>query len=228
VTGYFVTGTDTGVGKTVISLGLMQLLQNQGLRIAGMKPIASGCERTPDGLRNADALQLQQQSSDMPDYAMVNPYAFEPAIAPHIAASQADINIDLQTLQENYQSLSESADRVIVEGVGGWLVPLNESESMADLALMLGLPVIMVVGIRLGCINHALLTAQAIRYSGNQLLGWVANGSNPECEQASQIVEALDSRVDAPLLGVLPHISSVTSGVVAEYLRQGLSRIMND
>jgi len=228
VAGYFVTGTDTGVGKTVISLGLMQLLQDQGLRVAGMKPIASGCERTPDGLRNADALQLQQQSSDMPDYAMVNPYAFEPAIAPHIAASQADINIDLQTLQENYQLLSESADRVIVEGVGGWLVPLNERESMADLALMLGLPVIMVVGIRLGCINHALLTAQAIRYSGNQLLGWVANDSNPGCEQVLQIVEALDSRVDAPLLGVLPHISSVTSGVVAEYLRQGLSRIMND
>lgn len=226
--GYFVTGTDTEVGKTVISLGLMQLLQDQGLRVVGMKPVASGCVHTPGGLRNDDALKLQNQSSEMPDYALVNPYAFEPPIAPHIAAREIGVEISPVHIRNVLNKLMCPGDFVVVEGIGGWSVPINAHETMADLVLTLALPVVMVVGLRLGCINHALLTAHAIRYSGNQLLGWVANCSHPGCEQVSQIVEALDSRIDAPLLGVLPHMSSAASDIVAEYLQQGLSGIQHD
>lgn len=216
--GYFVTGTDTGVGKTVISLGLMQLLQDQGLRVVGMKPVASGCERTSDGLRNTDALRLQHQSSDMPDYAMVNPYAFEPPIAPHIAAAQAGISIDLETLQKNYQSLSENADRVIVEGVGGWQVPLSKKASMTDFARLLELPVILVVGIRLGCLNHALLTARAIAADGLRLAGWVANTLPPVSAAMDENISSLKSMINAPLLGVLPALVDSSSATVASHL----------
>ena len=178
--GYFITGTDTGIGKTVVTLGLMRWLQDRGRRVAAMKPVASGCERTPQGLRNEDALQLQQQASMPLDYDVVNPYAFEPPIAPHIAASQAGVQIELDIIRQGVRLLAEHADLVCVEGVGGWLVPLNGEESVADLAVSLGLGVVLVVGMRLGCLNHALLTAQAIQASGASLAGWVANCLPPK------------------------------------------------
>jgi dethiobiotin synthetase len=204
VRGWFITGTDTGVGKTVVSLALMQLLQQRGDSVLGMKPVASGCEHTPAGLRNDDALRLQQQSSLQLDYALVNPYAFEPAIAPHLAAAAAGVRIEPAVIAAACARLAAQARYVVVEGVGGWLVPLNETDLLADLAARLGLPVILVVGIRLGCLNHALLTVESIERSGQQLAGWVAN-----CQQATDAITrgnivTLEARIGAPLLGVMP------------------------
>ena len=207
MTSVFVTGTDTGVGKTFISVALIELLQQQGLTVSGMKPIASGCEPTVEGLRNDDALRLSQQSNvDLP-YDLINPYAFEPAIAPHIAAEQADIEIDLNVIQQNYQKIQQQVDAVVVEGAGGWLVPLNKSQTMADLAIQLELPIILVVGIRLGCINHALLTVKAIESTGLSLQGWIANHPEPS-EQGAEIVKTLKQSIKAPCLGNVPALNA--------------------
>ena len=202
--GLFITGTDTGVGKTWISAGIMKLLKNQGQSVIGMKPIASGCKLTNAGLRNEDALILQQQSSVEIDYEQINPYAFAPAIAPHIAAEQADVTIDIQRITKNYHALSTQADRVIVEGVGGWQVPLSGNNTVADLACALDLPIILVVGMRLGCINHALLTVQSIQQSGLKLAGWIANHIDPDMEEQGQNLLSIQQRIEAPLFGSIP------------------------
>jgi dethiobiotin synthetase len=201
----YVTGTDTEVGKTRISIALIELLQQQGGIIAGMKPIASGCEQTAQGLRNDDAVQLSQQANiDLP-YELINPYAFEPAIAPHIAAQQAGIEIDVAKIKKNFTQIKQQSDAVVVEGAGGWLVPLNKTQTMADLAVELGLPVILVVGIKLGCINHALLTVKAIEDSGLILQGWVANEIEVN-EQAEDIIKILQQDIRAPCLGHVPQL----------------------
>lgn len=202
--GYFITGTDTGVGKTWCSVALMARLQQQGLKVVGMKPVASGCERIDGELRNEDALLLQVQSSLPLDYRRINPYAFAPAIAPHLAAAQLDERIDLDTLLDAYTQLAAEADWVVVEGAGGWHVPLNESDDIAALAQRLALPVVLVVGLRLGCINHALLSAEAIRTSGCALAGWIANHLDTEMALAEENIQAIATRIDAPLLGVMP------------------------
>jgi dethiobiotin synthetase len=218
--GYFITGTDTGVGKTVITRGLMQLLQDRGHRVAGMKPVASGCTPTPQGLRNDDAQQLQQQANIELAYAAVNPYAFEPPIAPHLAAAAAGCRIDLGMIHAGVQQLADRADRVCVEGVGGWLVPLNERETVADLALRLGLDVILVVGIRLGCLNHALLTVRSIETHGVRLAGWVANCLPPVADSLDDNINSLKSMISAPLLGVVPALAAPASGTVAACLER--------
>jgi len=207
MTSVFVTGTDTEVGKTFISVGLIELFKQQGLKAAGMKPIASGCEQTPEGLRNDDAVALQQHANVELDYELINPYAFEPAIAPHIAAEQTAINIDFNVLKLHYEQIQSQADVVVVEGAGGWLVPLNDKQTLADLAVELNLPVILVVGIRLGCINHALLSVANIQQSGLPLLGWVANDleSSP---QAEAMVQTLQQHINVPCLGVVPQLNS--------------------
>lgn len=216
--GYFVTGTDTGVGKTVVTLGLMQLLQQQGRAVAAMKPIAAGCELTPAGLRNTDALLLQRQASVALDYALVNPYAFAPAIAPHIAAEQAGVTIEMDEIYNKYNNIEKYVDCVLVEGAGGWQVPLNEKETLADVARLLGLDVIMVVAIRLGCLNHALLTAASIAAAGCTLAGWVANLLPPLSGCAQENINTLKSRISAPLLGVLPEFQGVNARTVKESL----------
>jgi dethiobiotin synthetase len=216
--GYFITGTDTGVGKTIVTLGLMQWLQDRGHRVAGMKPVASGCAATPQGLRNADAQQLQQQAGIELAYAAVNPYAFAPPIAPHLAAAAAGCRIDLDRIHARLQQLAGQADRVCVEGVGGWLVPLNERDAVADLALRLGLEVILVVGIRLGCLNHALLTLRAIEASGLRLAGWVANCLPPPADSLEENISTLKSMIYAPLLGIVPALSVVSVKAVAACL----------
>ena len=216
--GYFITGTDTGVGKTVVTLGLMQLLQDRGNTVVGMKPVAAGCEQTSAGLRNEDALRLQQQASIELDNAQINPWAFAPAIAPHIAAEQLGVRVDIEGIINKYKKLSCKSDCVLVEGAGGWLVPLNEDESLADLALHLNLEVIMVVGIRLGCLNHALLTAAAITASGCRLAGWVANQLPPLPECAQENINYLKSSISVPLLGVLPVMPVISTTAVAENL----------
>ena len=216
--GLFITGTDTGVGKTWISAATMKLLQAQGQTVIGMKPIASGCEQTSAGLRNEDALILQQHSSIEIDYEQINPYAFAPAIAPHIAAKQAGININIQQIVENYNVLSQQADWIIVEGVGGWQVPLNENETIADLACALALPVILVVGMRLGCINHALLSAESIRQSGLKLAGWIANHVDPQMAEQKQNLLSIQQRIDAPLLGSVPCQQTLDAEHIAGWL----------
>lgn len=205
--GYFVTGTDTGVGKTLVSRILLHRLRQDHARVAGFKPVASGCEMTPEGLRNADALALQQASSIALPYAVVNPYAFAPPIAPHLAAEQAGVDIDCGLIRRSIVAVD--AERVVVEGVGGWLVPLNRRQSVADLAHLLGLPVVLVVGLRLGCLNHALLTAEAIRARGLAIAGWVANRIDPHFVMADENIATLQEHLAAPLLIHLPWFDAV-------------------
>lgn len=200
--GLFVTGTDTGVGKTLVSQVLLYALRRRHAAVAGFKPVASGCERTPEGLRNDDALALQAASSIPLAYEVVNAYAFAPPIAPHLAAEQAGVDIDIDVILQRIGSVD--ADRIIVEGVGGWLVPLNRRQSVADLAQRLNLPVVLVVGLRLGCLNHALLTADAIRSRGLELAGWVANRIDPGFERCEENIATLQGRLDAPLLMRIP------------------------
>jgi dethiobiotin synthetase len=198
--GYFVTGTDTGVGKTCVSLGLMRALQRQGHVVVGMKPVASGCSQTSLGPVNEDARQLQACASFNLPYQYVNPYAFEAAVAPHLAAQADGVHIEIPVISNACRQLTAEADRVVVEGVGGWLVPINEKQTMEDVALALGLPVVLVVAVRLGCLNQALLTAAAIHSSGLPLVGWVANRIDPGCEQQDGNIATLTQRLPVPLL----------------------------
>jgi len=216
--GWFVTGTDTGVGKTVVTLGLMQCLQDRGYRVAGMKPVAAGCEQTAQGLRNADAVQLQRQASIRLDYALVNPVALAAPIAPHIAAQRQGLPIGIEAIRRAFDTLAGQVDCVVVEGIGGWRVPLNDLDSVAELAGVLALDVILVVGIRLGCLNHALLSAESIAASGRRLTGWVANCLPPVTEAADEIINALKTRLSAPLMGVVPGLDMPDAKAVAAVL----------
>ena len=216
--GFFVTGTDTDVGKTWVSLGLVEQLKRQGKSVGVMKPVAAGCHPSAEGLRNEDAELLQQQASLKLDYHALNPYALEPAIAPHIAADEAGLRIDIETLYQHYLAIAGKSDCVVVEGAGGWLVPLNDFQTMADLAQRLALPVILVVGMRLGCINHALLSAETIRARGLALAGWVANRITPEMPRLEENIATLEQRLDAPLLGRIPHLDSLDAATIADHL----------
>ena len=187
--GVFVTGTDTGVGKTLVCTLILQQLSEKGVCCAGMKPIASGCEKSSAGLRNADATELILASTVRLDYDLVNRYAFEPAIAPSVAASTEGVVIEPELIYQDLASAQEKADFIVVEGVGGWQVPISEHASLPDLAAELALPVILVVGIRLGCINHALLSNAAIKQSGSVLAGWVANHGAAEDENDRASIE---------------------------------------
>jgi dethiobiotin synthetase len=199
--GFFVTGTDTGVGKTLIACALLHAFAAAGRRVVGMKPVAAGAEHSAAGLINADVRLLHDASSIAAPLALINPYCFMPPIAPHIAAEQAGVTIALTRIARAFAQLAASADVVIVEGVGGFCVPLNRHEDAADLARYLRLPVILVVGLRLGCLNHALLTAQAIRARGLELAGWVANRVDPAMAVAEENIRALTERLAAPLVG---------------------------
>ncbi|MFN2308283.1 MAG: dethiobiotin synthase [Gammaproteobacteria bacterium] len=200
--GYFVTGTDTGVGKTLVSQILLHQLRREYARVAGFKPVASGCEMTPEGLRNSDALALQRASSIALAYATVNPYAFAPAVAPHLAAAAVGVRIDCAQIAAGIEAVA--ADARVVEGVGGWLVPLNRHETVADLAVRLGLPVVLVVGLRLGCLNHALLTVESMRRRAVPIAGWVANQIEPALPWLNGNLDALETRLGLPLLLSLP------------------------
>lgn len=199
----YVTGTDTGIGKTRASRVLLANLRARGLRASGMKPVASGCEAAPEGLRNEDAQHLIAASDPRPAYADCNPYAFAPPIAPHIAAREAGREITLDPIRGAYARIAAAADRVVVEGVGGWMAPLSDTLMQADLVRALELPVILVVGLRLGCLNHALLGARAVRADGCRLFGWIANRVDPAMDRADENIATLRARIDAPLLGVL-------------------------
>ncbi len=216
--GIFITGTDTDVGKTTVALGLISALQKKGLRVGVMKPVSAGCELTSDGLRNEDAVLLMQQASVDSPYEIANPYAFEPAVAPHIAAAEAGVEIDIEVIRQCYLKIAEKVDVVIVEGAGGWLVPINENETMADVAKVLSLDVITVVGIRLGCLNHALLTSQSIESGGLNHCGWVANHLLPNVKNAKENINTLRARISAPLLGEIKFNEVTDSNVIANQL----------
>lgn len=218
IKGYFITGTDTDVGKTVISTGIIHALQQQGYRVGAMKPVAAGCTATPTGLRNSDALQLQQQSDLKLPYETLNPYAFAPAIAPHIAAADLNVRVDLETLFQHYQTIAAQSDTVVVEGAGGWQVPLNDFQTIADLAKRLQLPVILVVGMQLGCISHTLLTVESIRAAKLPLAGWVANQIDPHMERIEENIATLEQRIDAPLLGQIPYLAQFEAATIAQRL----------
>jgi len=202
--GFFITGTDTDVGKTTIALGLMAAFQQRGLSVAAMKPVSAGCTKTTAGLRNDDAMRLMQQASLELPYELVNPYAFEAAIAPHIAAAQNNVSMHINPLCHAYKKIAAQVDVVIVEGAGGWQVPLNKNETMADLAATLGLPVINVVGLRLGCLNHALLTAESIAKHRLQHTAWVGNTLCADMVCATENITALKQRLPGNCLGIVP------------------------
>ena len=222
VRGCFVTGTDTGIGKTRVSAGLLRAMSAAGLKCAGMKPVASGADSTAAGLRNEDALALMAAASLDKPYAVVNPYCFAPPVAPHLAAREAKVEIGLEPILTAYSDLCLGADAVVVEGVGGWQVPLSGTLELPDLARELGLPVLLVVGMRLGCLNHALLTARAIRADGLELAGWVANAIDSRFERPEANLATLSAALDAPLLGQLPHAPKArpedTAGALAQAL----------
>ena len=202
--GIFVTGTDTGVGKTRVATALLRAFARRGLRAVGMKPVAAGCKRIDGVLVSEDVAALAAASNVNLPVDLINPYRFQPAIAPHLAAELAGERISLEQIRDAYVALAAGADRVVVEGAGGFLVPLNEREDFGDLARLLGLPVLLVVGMRLGCLNHALLTAEAVRRRGLQFAGWVANRLDATTPAVEQNVQTLCKRLDAPLLGVVP------------------------
>lgn len=199
--GFFITGTDTGVGKTFVARQILQQFNSQGLRTAAIKPVASGCEETTDGLRNEDALLLQQSMSMQFTYKQINPFAFKPPIAPHIAAQQVGVTLNVEKLLDACQPiLTSDADVVIVEGAGGWLVPLNDHETLADFAIALGFPIILVVGMKLGCLNHAFLTATNIQQRKVKFSGWIANSIVPNMLQKNENLNTLKNKINAPLL----------------------------
>ena len=204
---YFITGTDTGVGKTSIAVALLQAAQKIGLSTAAVKPVAAGCEMTANGLRNDDALLLQQACTTALNYAVINPFALAPAIAPHFAAAREGLQLDAKELAGHCQGVLDlKAGFSVVEGAGGWRVPLNSHETFADLAKLLGVPVILVVDIKLGCLNHALLSAEAIRADGLHLAAWVANQASGVNECHDEMVADLQHRLGCPLLADVPHL----------------------
>ena len=220
---YFIAGTDTDVGKTTIAAGLLHAAMQSGLSTLAAKPVASGCMVTPRGLRNSDALALIDESSVKLPYEAVNPFAFEPAIAPHVAAHEAGVVLSVPVLRDAMQQvLAQHADFTLIEGAGGWRVPLSDHANLSDLAIALKLPVILVVGVRLGCINHALLSAEAIKRDGLQLAGWVANIVDPRISRLEENLSSLAERLPAPCLGRVPWLKQASAAAVAEYLRLDL------
>jgi dethiobiotin synthetase len=202
-TAVFITGTDTGVGKTHVSVSLVKALVNHGLRVGVMKPIASGSDRTPEGLRNSDAMALAEAANVDVPYAILNPYCFEPAISPHIAAEEANIEVSLRTIATEFGKIK--ADFVVVEGAGGWYAPICKTQTMADLPKALNIPVVLVVGVRLGCLNHARLSKEAIEASGVELVGWVANAVDPTLERAAENMASLERILGSAPLAAFPH-----------------------
>ena len=212
---FFVTGTDTDVGKTLISCALLHSFATQGKHVIGMKPVAAGCDESG---KYEDVERLMLASNVQAEDSLINPYRFASAIAPHLAAQQENVVIDLQRIAVSFAALQGFADVVIVEGAGGFVVPLNDDEDSADLALRLGLPVVLVVGMRLGCLNHALLTAQAIAARGLTLAGWVANCADEHMAMRDENIAALRQRISAPLLGIVPYQARPDARLAAGHL----------
>lgn len=217
--GCYVTGTDTGIGKTLASCALLHRLRGHGLRASGMKPVASGCEHIDGAWRNADALALRAAGNVEVAYADLNPFALALPLAPELAAREAGIEVALPPILDAHARLAASADAVVVEGVGGWAAPLSATLMQADLVRALRLPVVLVVGLRLGCLSHALLSARAIAADGAHLAGWIASHVDPAMERVEDNLAMLRARLPAPCWGVLPHAPDADAADLAAYLR---------
>ena len=215
----YVTGTDTGIGKTFASCALLHALRGQGMRAVGMKPVASGCTWLDGGWKNDDALALQQASAVEVAYADINPFALEHPLAPELAARDAGTDVTLTPILDAYARLATKADAVVVEGVGGWAAPLSASLMQADLVRALELPVVLVVGLRLGCLNHALLSARAIEADGATLAGWIGSHVDPAMARVEDNLKMLQARLPAPCWGVLPHMPNAEPAAMAGHLR---------
>lgn len=222
---FFIAGTDTEVGKTVVSKAILQALNSRELTTIGYKPVAAGSKETEEGLRNSDALHLQQAASCEIPYAEVNPYALLQPTSPHIAAKEEGVEIDYAVLSQKLAEHKQNADVVLVEGAGGWRVPVSDTDSLSTWVQQEKLPVILVVGIKLGCLSHALLTAEAIKNDGLDLVGWVANRINPGTEHYADIIATLEERIPAPKLGEIPYVPSVKRKDVGKYI--DISPIVN-
>lgn len=205
---FFVTGTDTEIGKTRITAGLLEKAGVLGLKSLGIKPVASGSEMTKEGLRNEDALVHQSSSTHKCGYNVINPFCFEPAIAPHIVADNENIDLTVDSINQALQpALNESAEFILIEGAGGWHTPLNQNEYYSDWVKDNQIPVILVVGVKLGAINHALLTQESIQNSGLQLAGWVANCIDPDMPFLQENIRYLTQHLQAPCLGIVPFLA---------------------
>jgi dethiobiotin synthetase len=213
---YFITGTDTNAGKTWATLALMHYFKQHDKSVVGMKPVASGCTLSDGHLKNEDALLLQAHASLPVDYALINPYAYLEPVSPHIAGADNPVNLD--KVEANFSALQTLADIVLVEGVGGWYAPINEQQSVSDMAQHLALPVIMVVAIRLGCINHARLSYQAICSSGLICAGWLAVCNDPNMIKRDETIAYLKKALNSPLLGVLPYHENADFDLLAQRL----------
>lgn len=216
---YFVTGTDTGVGKTLVCCSLLHAFAARNNKVAGMKPVAAGCAENDV---NDDVKELRKATNILASLGQINPYSFLHPIAPHIAARNSGVQINLERILESYNELASQADVVIVEGAGGFLVPLNETQDIADLVETLGIPLIVVVGIRLGCLNHALLTQQAINTRGLECAGWVANILQPDMSALDENIQSLQQRISAPLLGIIQYQSPADPRLIANQINLDL------
>ncbi len=215
---FFITGTDTGVGKTYSTVALMRCFKAQGLSVVGMKPVAAGCEWMDGQLKNEDALLLQQNSSVALQYQEINPYAYESPVSPHLAADKNPVKIN--NIVQGFEYLKTKADVVVVEGAGGWFAPLNKEEDIADLAKALQIPVVMVVAIRLGCINHARLTFQAIQSAKIACAGWLAVCVDPGMSLQTENINTIKQKISVPLLGVLPYLDEMDFDILAKILSE--------
>ena len=202
----FITGTDTGVGKTTVAVALLRALAGTGLKVAAMKPVAAGAVMTSHGWRNDDALELAAAANVVIPYEWLNPCCLPTATSPHLAALDAGISVEIPPILSAFEQIKTRSDLIMVEGAGGWLAPVGPSgpqgvpQTMADVAKALGLPVVLVVGLRLGCLNHALLTAAAIEQTGLPLAGWIANSIDPHFADAERYIDSLAGHIAAPLL----------------------------
>ncbi|EDP58915.1 dethiobiotin synthase [Vibrio sp. AND4] len=218
INAFFIAGTDTDVGKTVASKAILQALGAKGLNTIGYKPVAAGSDKTADGWRNSDALHLQQAATLDVAYDDVNPYALELPTSPHIAAKHEHVEIKYEVLSDKLARHKERADIVLVEGAGGWRVPTSDKDSLSTWVQQEKLPVVMVVGIKLGCLSHALLTAEVIKADGLNLVGWIANRVNPGTEHYAEIIDMLEERLGAPKLGEIPYIPSAKRKELGKYI----------
>jgi dethiobiotin synthetase len=225
--GFFITGTDTGVGKTLVAVALTRAFVARGLRTAVMKPVAAGSMPTPDGPRNDDAVELLAAGNVKAAYEDVNPWLLSTAASPHIAARHDGVTIGHEKIAIAHRRLAAVSDLVLVEGAGGWLAPISATETMADVAEKLGLPVIFVVGLRLGCLNHALLTREAIRSSGLPFAGWIANKMQSEMALVGANIDSLSTRFRMPPLGIVPAGGVPTSGAAPDWATEVANKLVS-
>ncbi|MBD0785291.1 ATP-dependent dethiobiotin synthetase BioD [Vibrio sp. Y2-5] len=218
INAFFIAGTDTDVGKTVASKAILQAIASKGFTTIGYKPVAAGCERTEQGLRNSDALHLMKVATQEMPYDDVNPYALALPASPHIAAKHENLTIDYKVLSDKLDYLKTKADTVLVEGAGGWRVPVSDTDCLSTWVKQEKLPVVLVVGVKLGCLSHALLTAESIEADGLTIVGWVANRINPGTEHYAEIIEVLESRIRAPKLGEIPYVPSAKRTELGKYI----------